>query len=172
MSLVVAGSDHSRSTSLLGDALALVNLFAFTAYFLASKRFRERVFVWDYVVGMTTVSGVVILALALATGQDFGDPTPWEWGTLLWLALFPGTLGHMLTNWAHAYVPAFVSSMILLASPIISTAGALIFVCEPISPMQVACGFVFLVAVGVIIRSTRQKETEVIAEGTAFTEAP
>lgn len=170
--LVMLGSDHSRPSSIVGDAMAFVNLFAFTGYFLASKRFRERVRVWDYVVGMTTVSGVVIASLAIVTQQDFGDPQPWEWATLVWLALMPGTLGHLLTNYAHAHVPAFVASMILLAVPVLAAAGAYTFVHERISPLQVAGGLVVLLSIAVIVRTTGRRETEVIAEGTAFTEAP
>lgn len=170
--LVVLGSDHSQASSFAGDALAFVNLFAFTGYFLASKRFRERVRAWDYVVGMTTVSGIVVLTLTLATRQDFGEPTPLEWATLAWLAIFPGTLGHVLTNWAHAHVPAFVSSMILLAVPVVGAAAAWTLIDERIGALQIVGGAIVLVAIGVIVRSTRRKETEVIAEGTAFTEAP
>jgi drug/metabolite transporter (DMT)-like permease len=170
--LVMLGSDHSRRASIVGDVLAVVNLFAFTAYFLASKRFRERVRAWDYVVGMTTVSGLIVTVLTLGTRQDLGSPAPWEWATLVWLAIFPGTLGHVLTNWAHAYVPAFVSSMILLAVPVIAAAGAHVVVDEHIGALQIVGGAVVLSAIATIIRSTRRPDAEVIAEGTAFTEAP
>ena len=43
---------------------------------------------------------------------------------LFLLALFPGTLGHVLMNWAHAHVTAFSISMILLAAPVVSSAAA------------------------------------------------
>ena len=139
---------------------------------LLQRQHRRRVRAWDYVVGMTTVSGVVILALALATEQDFGDPEPWEWLTLAWLAMLPGTLGHVLTNWAHAHVPAFVSSMILLAVPVLAAAGAWLVLGESIGALQMAGGAIVLLAISVIVRSTERRETEVIAEGAAFTEAP
>src|SRR5690606_5853740 len=67
--LVVLGAERTQPSSYVGDGLAFLNLFAFTAYFLASKRFRERIHAWDYVVGMTTVSGLVILTLTAVTGQ-------------------------------------------------------------------------------------------------------
>ncbi len=170
--LVVIGADHAEPSSFVGDALAFLNLFAFTSYFLASKRFRERTHAWDYVVGMTTVSGVVILAVVFATGQDLGDPTPGDWLTLAWLALMPGTLGHVLTNWAHRYVPAFVSSMVLLAVPAISAGAAWLLIGEKIHALQVAGGAVVLLSIAMIVRSSGRREAEVIAEGEAFTDAP
>jgi len=154
--LVVLGGTHDGASSLLGDVLAFINLFAFTAYFLASKRFRADVHAWDYVVGMTTVSGVVIVAVTLATRQEFGSPAPWEWAVLAGIAIFPGTLGHVLTNWAHAHVPAFVSSMILLAVPVIATAAAWMLVDERITGLQLAGGAVVLGAIAKIVQTSRR----------------
>jgi drug/metabolite transporter (DMT)-like permease len=170
--LVVLGADHSRPSSYVGDAMAFANLFAFTSYFLASKRFRLRLHAWDYVVGMTTVSGVAILSLALLTKQDLASPPPMDLAALVWLAIFPGTLGHVLTNWAHAHVPAFVSSMILLAVPVVGAAAAHLWLNEQINLLQVAGGAIVLLSIAVIIRSTQRAKSEVIAEATVFTEAP
>jgi drug/metabolite transporter (DMT)-like permease len=170
--LVVFGSDHGGASSYLGDAMAFANLFAFTSYFLASKQFRLRLAAWDYVVGMTTVSGVAILSLALATSQDLSPPPLAGLAALAWLAVFPGTLGHVLTNWAHAHVSAFVSSMILLAVPVVAAAAAHVWLDEHISPLQLAGGAIVLLSIAVIIRSTQRAKSEVMAEGTAFTEAP
>jgi drug/metabolite transporter (DMT)-like permease len=170
--LVMLGSAHAASSTLKGDALAFVNLFAFTAYFLASKRFRQGVAAWDYVVGMTTVSGIVIVALTLATTDDFGSPAPWEWAVLAAIAIFPGTLGHVLSNWAHAHVTAFAASMILLAVPVVATAGAFALLGEPVSPLQLVGAAIVFAAIVTIVRSTRREQGEVMVEGAAFTEAP
>ena len=60
--MVVFGAAGSASWSPLGDLIATLNLFAFTAYFLYSKRIRAGVGATAYVVGMTTMAGVVVLA--------------------------------------------------------------------------------------------------------------
>jgi len=121
---------------------------------------------------MTTVAGVVMLLVTLATHQDFGNPTAWEWCILVGIAIFPGTLGHVLVNWAHEHVPAFVSSMILLAVPIIATAGAAVVLDEPVSALQVVGGAIVLVAIGIIVASSRRRDAEVLAESAALSEAP
>jgi drug/metabolite transporter (DMT)-like permease len=147
-------------------------LFAFTAYFLASKRFRERVGAWEYVVGMTTVAGIVVVLTTVATGQAHGSPTLWEWVLLAGIAVFPGTLGHLLANWAHAHVSAFVASMMLLAVPVIATAGAFLVLGEDVRPLQVAGAVVVLGAIAIIVRSARRAAADALVESVAGGEAP
>lgn len=171
--MVVLGSSAAPTWSLLGDTIATVNLFAFTAYFLASKRIRARVGAWEYVVGMTTVSGLGMLVVAVVTGQDLGSPRGADWVLIAAIAIFPGTLGHALTNWAHAHVAAFVASMILLAVPVIATAGAHVFLGEPIAVLQLVGGAIVLSAVGMIVASTRRASVRLeLAESLAKTDAP
>jgi drug/metabolite transporter (DMT)-like permease len=170
--LVIVGAIGAPSWSPLGDALAGLNLFAFTAYFLASKRFRARVPAWEYVVGMTTVAGVVILGVALATGQDLGSPRGWEWVVLLGIAIFPGTLGHVLLNWAHAWVSAFVSSMLLLAIPLVAAAGAVAFLDERLGVLQIAGAVVVVIAIANVVLSTSRPTAAALAESVAATDAP
>jgi drug/metabolite transporter (DMT)-like permease len=170
--LVVFGASHTSNGSVRGDLLAGLNLFAFTAYFLASKRIRERVGAWEYVVGMTTVSGFVVAAVTLATAQPHGSPAAWEWFVLTSIALFPGTLGHLLANWAHAHVSAFVASMILLAVPVVATAAAYLLLGEQVGSLQFVGGAVVLIAIAVIIRGARRAAAEVFVESAAGGEAP
>jgi len=170
--LVVLGARAAPTWSLAGDALAFANLFAFTGYFLVSKRVRGGVGTWEYVIGMTTVSGVWMLAAALATGQDLGSPAPWEWPVFLAIALFPGTLGHVLTNWAHAHTSALAVSMMLLAVPLLSTLGAAAVLDEQVGPLQVAGGAIVLAAIAVIVRSAAPAASEELAASAAATDAP
>jgi drug/metabolite transporter (DMT)-like permease len=171
-SLVVLGAERTTPSSYVGDGLAVLNLFAFTGFFLASKRFRQRLHAWDYVVGMTTVSAVVVLVLAVATNQEFTEPSAWEWVTLVLLAWLSGTLGHVLTNWAHASVPAFVSSMILLAVPIVAAGAAHLVLGERITALQLCGAAVVVASIAVIVRSTQKQHAELAAEAAVYTEAP
>jgi drug/metabolite transporter (DMT)-like permease len=170
--LVVIGSAETRGWSPFGDALATGNLFAFTAYFLASKRFRSRVQVSEYVIGMTTVAGLVVLAACLATGQDLLAPTGWDWVIFLFLAVLPGTLGHVLMNWAHRYTSAFAMSVMLLAVPVIASLGAAVFLAEALHLVQIAGGTIVLVAIGILIRSTTAEAGRELAETATAADAP
>lgn len=170
--LVVIGAAGAPGWSPLGDLLAVSNLFAFTAYFLASKRIRARTGTTEYLIGMTTVAACWMLGVAVLTGQQLGSPRGWDWPILICLALIPGTLGHFLTNWAHPHTSVFVVSIMFLAVPVIACAGAAAFLGETLNAIQLAGGAAVLAAVGAVVASMPRATGEALAESAAETDAP
>jgi drug/metabolite transporter (DMT)-like permease len=170
--LVVLGAAGSPGWSAFGDVIAVANLLAFTAYFLASKRIRDRAGAIEYLIGMTTVAGLIMLVIALLTGQPLGAPRGADWAILFGLAVLPGTLGHFLTNWAHPHTSAFVVSIMFLAVPVIACAGAALFLGETLNAMQLLGGAIVLAAVGVVVATARPAAGEELAESAAETDAP
>jgi drug/metabolite transporter (DMT)-like permease len=174
--LVVLGATGASGASPRGDALAFVNLFAFTAYFLASKRIRARVGSWEYVIGMSTVSGVLVTVVVLAMHADLTSPQAFDFAILFTLALFPGTLGHVLTNWAHAHATAFSISMMLLAVPVVSTTGAAVALGETLTRLQLLGGIVVLASIAAVVASVAETSGEAkadeLAASAAETDAP
>lgn len=152
--------------------LAFGNLFAFTSYFLVSRRVREKVRPWAYVAGMTTVAGLLIAVTTVGLGEDLGLPGGWDIFFLATLAIFPGTLGHVLTNWAHAHVTAFSISMILLAAPLVASAAAWVFLGESITTLQALGGGVVLCAIGAIVWGADEAVGGDLADSAAEGEAP
>lgn len=170
--LVITGSAGAAHWSPMGDLVAGANLFAFTAYFLASKRFRLTVSAIPYVTGLTTIAGIVVLAFALSTGQDLSSPRGYDWLLLGFIAIFPGTLGHLLTNWAHSHVSALVMSVMLLAAPVISAVGAAALLGESLNPVQIAGGAIVLGAIGALVFSSASEHRDELAASVAETDAP
>ena len=170
--IVVAGSHGVPGWSPLGDVLATVNLVVFTGYFLVSKRIRATVRPTEYIIGMTTVAALVVLVAVLVTRQDLGSPHGSDWATLLGLALISGTLGHFLLNWAHAHASAFVVSILLLGVPVLSSAGAAIWLGEPLGLAQIVGGAMVIGSIAVIVLSVRAGAGEELAESAAETDAP
>lgn len=170
--VVIVESHGTPGWSPLGDFLAVVNLFAFTAYFLFSKRIRRDVGASEYVIGMTTVAALVLLIVCVFTGQDLASPSGSDWLVLVGLALVSGTLGHILMNWAHAHTSAFVISIMLLGVPVLASAGAAIFLGETMSLPQVVGGAMVLGSIAVIVFSTRRSTAEELSESLAETDAP
>jgi drug/metabolite transporter (DMT)-like permease len=149
--IAVLGSAGAPSWSPFGDALAVANLFSFTAYFLWSKRVRQTVGATEYVFGMTTVAAVVITITCIALEQDFTSPSASDWMWLVFLALVPGTTGHFLSIWAHAHIAAFAMSIMFLAVPVLAALGAYAFVDEPLSLQQIVGGAITLGAIAAIL---------------------
>lgn len=129
VAVVVHANFGHASQSLLGDALAVLNLFAFTAYFLAAKRARS-----DGAPALTFTGGVLCIACALVLpfmlwwGPE--APNVRQTGLLAFLALGSGN-GHLLINWAHPRVSAAFASLILAAVPILSSVWAHLVLDEP-----------------------------------------
>lgn len=170
--LVVLGSEGRPGASGAGNVLAFANLIAFTGYFLISRHVRAKVRPWEYVIGMTTVSGLFVTAAVAVAQPDLGSPTGLEYLIMLTLAVFPGTLGHVLTNWAHAHVTAFSISMMFLAVPIVSSTAAYLFLGETVTPMQVAGGLIVLTSIGATVAQADDEVGQELAESAAETEAP
>jgi len=170
--LVVVGSKGTPSWSLHGDLLAVVNLVAFTAYFLASKHYRADIGATEYVIGMTTVAALFMLTVAIATGEDLRSPHGSDWGWLFFLAVVPGTIGHVMSNWAHPHLPAFLISVLLLAVPVIAAIAAALFLNEPIHLTQIAGGTIVLGAIATLVLGSSKATSEELAESVAETEAP
>jgi drug/metabolite transporter (DMT)-like permease len=158
--LVTLGSSGTPVWSLRGDLLAVGSLLAWTIYFLVSKSVRRTVDVVEYMTTVTLVGAVVITPIVLASGQGLGG---FRWQDWAWLGLFliAGQGGHLLVAWAHAQVDVSISSLLILAQPIIATVAAFVVLGEPLTVLEIVGGLVVIVAVAAIVRrATRISGTD------------
>ena len=153
--LVVVGGSGAPTWSLAGDGLAFGALLLWTAYFLVSKRTRTRVGVpaLEYMTAVTVVAAVVVTPIAVASGTLSVGVRPMDWA---WLALFlvGAQGGHVLVAWAHAEVDVTVSSLFVLAQPILASVAALFLLGEPLTVLEVVGGAVVVASVAAIVRRT------------------
>jgi drug/metabolite transporter (DMT)-like permease len=158
--LVTLGSAGTPAWSLRGDLLAAGSLFAWTSYFLVSKRARLRVPALDYMAVVFVAATVVVTPLALATGQPLGGVRPSD---LVMLVLFVAgaSVGHLLLAWAHSSVDVSVSSLIMLAQPVVSSAAAWLILGEPVTPLTAAGGAIVLASLAAILRAADATATDV-----------
>jgi drug/metabolite transporter (DMT)-like permease len=159
--VVVFSSTGDATTSPLGAALAVTNLVAWCAYYLASKRARESVTTISWMLVMTLVSGAIVGAIALIARAPFGEPSGNEWLFLIAVGVLPGTVGHLLVTWAHPRIHVAASSALILGVPIIATAGTAVFVGEPFGPWQAVGG---VLALGATANAMRHLPSPVAAE--------
>jgi drug/metabolite transporter (DMT)-like permease len=153
--MVVAGASADGS-SLEGNLYAVLNLGVFTAYFVLGKRVRETdVHSWSLLAAIFIGACVIVLPWSLATTHDLGAIHGVDWLLLLGLILLPGMVGHGLMTWAHHYVDVTVTSMMTLANPVVSIAGAWMLYDQDLTAEQIAGGVVVLVALGAILRKQR-----------------
>lgn len=170
--LVVTGAAGLPGWNPLGDALAVLNLFAFTAFFLMTKRLRGRAGATEYMIGMTTVAALIITGICALTQQPLLAPRGAQWLVLVLLAMFPGTLGHFLASWAYPHASAFAVSILFLAVPVVATAGAAVVLGETLRPVQIAGAALVLGAVAAVVLQQSARAGEELAESVVETDAP
>jgi len=147
--LVVYGSSTRPEWDVRGDLLSLAAILAWTGYLFATKRAREQIGTIELQASLTTVAAVVVLPVALLSGQDFAVPRTSIW--FLAVLAFVGGVGHTLVNYAHAHTKLVMVSLMFLAVPVLSTAWAALFLDEPVNGWQVTGMATVIGSLGVLI---------------------
>jgi drug/metabolite transporter (DMT)-like permease len=155
--LVAAGSASGSSDdwSLAGDLCALAALVSWSSYFVASKKARETLGSLEYLAAFLIVATVLVLPIALVAPGPF-DPGAEGWWVVLVVALLSGGVGHFLMNWAHPHIPLYLASLLTLATPVMSTTVAALFLDEPVNAIQLAGMAVVIGAVGMVVLRTER----------------
>ena len=146
-SLLIFWSDSRTgapgSNPLLGNVLAIVGSWCFSAYLLLGRRLRANLPLAAYV---WLAYGAAALILVLACGVAAVPLTAYGASAYLFalgLALGPQLLGHTAYNWSLKHVsPTFVA-VVTLGEPVGSALLAWLFFGESFAPLQGA-GFVLL----------------------------
>jgi len=163
--LVVAGAASRPGWHPSGDVMALIAIFVWTAFFLASKRIRARTATLEYFAAVLGVAAVALTPVMFIRGGDFTDPSARDWLLIAIVALGPGTGGHLLVTWAHRLVDVSLSSVIGVAQPVIAAAGAAIFLDEELVPLQIVGGLITMASVIAVVRRRRVPDPDIVPEG-------
>lgn len=155
VAIAVFGSAPTAGRTAFGDLLAVGALVAFTWYFVASKQARTGLGALEYQTCMLVVAAVVLTPVAVLSGHPLLPPHASGLGWAALLALVPGS-GHLLVNWAHRSTPIMTTSLLTLGTPVVSVAGAALFLAEPLTAVQVLGATFALGAVAlVLVRAAR-----------------
>jgi len=148
VALLVKTSVEFSSTGLAGDALGVLTALFYAGYIFAVKGLRDRGETTLHLMAVTsTVTAVILLPAALASGEQFLPSSPWGWGVLAALALISHAAGQGLIAYALAHLPAAFSSVSLLFQPVMAALFAWAILAEPLVPLQIAGGIVVLLGI-------------------------
>ncbi|MBV8386480.1 MAG: DMT family transporter [Acidimicrobiia bacterium] len=164
VSVVVFGSSTTPSWSPFGDIMAVLCLFAWTAYFIFGKQGRAKLDAVEFVTAMSLVAFVVIALVAVGTGHDLTVPDGGTWAVILALGLGTGGMGHFLINWAHGHAPLVLTSMLTLLIPVVAMASAAVFLGEDVVAAQIAGAVIVLGALGVLVWRRQPQEPDLPLE--------
>jgi drug/metabolite transporter (DMT)-like permease len=152
--IVVAGAPSDGDATRAGDLLAVGALFAWTWYFIASKRVRVELGSFDYLAGLSVIAVGVVTPIVFVSREPIAVPNLSSWLTIVLIAVLNGAVGHFLMNWAHGHVPIVVVSLMTLAIPVFATVTAAIFIDEPVSVAQVVGMAIVIAALSFVVVRT------------------
>jgi drug/metabolite transporter (DMT)-like permease len=148
VALLVKTSVEFSATGLAGDALGVLTAMFYAGYIFAVKELRDRGETTLYVMAMTsTVTAVLLLPAAFASGEIMVPSTTRAWSVLLGLALVSHGLGQGLIAYALAHLPASFSSVSLLFQPVMAAVLAWALLSEALAPLQIVGGLVVLLGI-------------------------
>ncbi len=148
VAMLVQTSLQFSPTALLGDALGVVTAMFYAWYILVVKGLRDRGETTLRLMAVTsTLTAVILLPVALASGDAMLPQSAYGWSVLLGLALISHAAGQGLIAYALAHLPATFSSVGLLLQPVIAAGFAWVLLAEPLVPLQIAGGVVVLIGI-------------------------
>ncbi len=136
IAVLMGDSIQLGTDQLLGDALGLLTALFYGAYILTVSRLRRRFTTATIMAWSGTVTAVVLLPLAVLSGESMLATTVYGWTVLLILAWLSHAGGQSLIAYALAHLPAAFSSLSLLLQPVIAALLAWVLLAEPLRPVQ------------------------------------
>lgn len=153
--VIVVESSGTPQWSGAGDLAAIGALFAWSGYFVFSKRSKGVLTSQQYTTGTAVWTAVICLVAGVAFGQDMSLPSRTDWLPLIALTLGAGVLGHSVMNWSLVRVPLWLGSTLTLLIPVVGSITAWVFLDEPLSGTQLGAMAVVLGALATILVAQR-----------------
>ncbi|MFV0315646.1 MAG: DMT family transporter [Microthrixaceae bacterium] len=163
VALVAFSGSDAEGQSLFGNLMAVAALFAWSAYFIASKKAREKLPTMEYMGVMNLVAFLTLMTIALPLGSLWSNSGGMSGRTILLIlavVVVPGT-GHVLMNWAHGHTTLMLSSLATLTMPVVSTIGAALFLDQSVTALQVlGIVIVMVVLAYVVVGDSREMRVQ------------
>ena len=153
----LAGSASTSPTALLGHGLGVVTAMFYAWYLLSVKGLRDRGAGTLHLMAVTTtLTALILLPVALASGEALLPGGAAGWLKLLGLAWISHAAGQGLIAHALAHLPAPFTSVGLLLQPVIAALFAWTLLGEALTALQIAGGAIVLAGIYLARRASSQ----------------
>ena len=131
---IIAWEDWDQSQgNLYGDFLALLGAMMATGYLLVGRRVRQKMGLSAYITLVYGVAAILLIFLALISGEVFFQYSPRTYLLFFLLAFVPQLIGHTTLNWALKYFSATWVAVLILGEPVGATILSYLFLEEPLT---------------------------------------
>ncbi len=131
----------------IGDLLGVLTAVFYAAYQISVERLRKRFSTVTIMKYAIPASALIMLPVALASGDDLLPVTLAGWGFLIALAAGPQVFGQGLIAWALAHLPVAFASVSLLVQPVTAALVAWALFGEQIGAQQAVGGVIVLAGI-------------------------
>ncbi|CAN0589168.1 unnamed protein product, partial [Laminaria digitata] len=131
----------------IGDLLGVLTAVFYAAYQMSVERLRKRFSTLTIMKYAIPASALVMLPIALASGEELMPVTLAGWGFLIALAAGPQVFGQGLIAWALAHLPVAFASVSLLVQPVTAALVAWALFGEHIGLQQGIGGVIVLAGI-------------------------
>ena len=138
-----------------GDALGVATAACWAGYFLFVRSLRARLGTTAVMLWSTLATAIVVLPIAVLSGEDFLPRSVTGWSVLIGLAVLSHALGQGLIAYALAHLPAGFSALSLLIEPVLAALFAWVWLGERLGALQWVGGAIILAGIAVAARSNR-----------------
>ena len=159
VAVLLGGDFRVGGAAVLGDILGVVTAMFYGAYQLAVTRARSRTSTSVIMAWSGLITAVVLLPLALASGEQLIPHSTTGWAKLVGLALISQVAGQSLIAYAMAHLPPTFSSVGLLLQPVIAAALAWVLLGETLGWVEIAGAIVVLAGIRIVHHSELARRT-------------
>ena len=145
--LLIGGDFSHTGKALLGDVLGVITAMFYAAYQLTITRLRGGVSTARIMAVSSVVTAVLLLPVALWSGETFFPLTGAGWAKVFGLALISQVAGQSLIAYAMAHLPATLSSVGLLLQPVMAGLFAWILLGETLGAVAIAGAVLVLIGI-------------------------
>lgn len=156
-----------QGEAFLGNFLALAGALTAAAYLLVGRFLRPTMSLIVYIFTVYGTAALVLIAMALFSGNALSGFPPQVYLFFLALAIGPQLLGHTSFNYGLRYLSAAFVSVALLGEPIGSTLLALLILKEVPAPLEIIGGGIILIGIYLASRGQEGPARRVSAEEAA-----
>jgi drug/metabolite transporter (DMT)-like permease len=157
--VLLGGDFRAGGGAVLGDILGVATAMFYGAYQLTVTRARSRASTSVIMAWSGLITAVVLLPLALVSGEQLFPHSAAGWAKLVGLALISQVAGQSLIAYAMAHLPATFSSVGLLAQPVIAAALAWVLLGETLGWIEIAGAIVVLAGIRVVHQAELGRRT-------------
>jgi drug/metabolite transporter (DMT)-like permease len=147
MVLLLGGDFAHGGRALVGDVLGLVTALFYAGYQMTLSRVRSAVSTATIMAVSGSVTALILLPIAISSGERFLPVTANGWLLLAGLALISQAGGQSLIAYAMAHLPGTFASVGLLLQPLIAATLAWLLLGETLTAL--AIGGAVLILIGI-----------------------